>query len=175
LSDVLSGNAAHVEAVSGHVFSQTKTVGFDRLITRLGRAHMANARIEQSLSGLSRIFVFLGPDDRFEKDAEIREHLRSLGRDSASLIAHAQAVAASINFQLSAALGLINIEQSSIIKIFSVASVCFLPPTLIASIYGMNFERMPELSQAWGYPAAISAMIAAAVLPLLWFRKRGWL
>lgn len=175
LSDVLSGNAAHVEAVSGHVFTRTKTVGFDRLITKLGRAHMANARIEQSLSGLSRIFAFLGPDDRFEKDVEIREHLRSLGRDAASLIVHAQAVAASINFQLSAALGLINIEQSSIIKIFSVASVCFLPPTLIASIYGMNFDRMPELSQPWGYPAAIASMVAAAVLPLLWFRKKGWL
>jgi magnesium transporter len=175
LSDVLSGNAAHVEAISGHVFAQRKTVGFDRLITRLGRAHMANARIEQSLSGLSRIFAFLGPDDRFEKDVEHREHLRSLGRDAASLIGHAQSVAAGINFQLSAALGLINIEQSSIIKIFSVASVCFLPPTLIASVYGMNFRHMPELAQPWGYPMAVAAMVCAAVLPLLWFRKKGWL
>jgi magnesium transporter len=175
LSNVLSGNAANVEAISGHVFAQQMTVGFDRLITKLGRAHMANARIEQSLSGLARIFAFLGPDDRFEKDAEIREHLRSLGRDAASLIGHAQAVAASINFQLSAALGLINIEQSSIIKIFSVASVCFLPPTLIASIYGMNFEFMPELAQPWGYPLAVAAMVCAAVLPLVWFRKKGWL
>lgn len=175
LSDVLSGNAMNVETISGHVFTQTKTVGFDRLITKLGRAQMANARIEQSLSGLARLFAFLGPDDRFEKDAEIREHLRSLGRDAASLITHAQAVAASINFQLSAALGLINIEQSLIIKIFSVASVCFLPPTLIASIYGMNFKDMPELAEPWGYPAAVVAMVAAAVLPLLWFRKKGWL
>jgi magnesium transporter len=175
LSDVLSGNAAHVEAISGHVFSQTKTVGFDRLITRLGRAHMANARIEQSLAGLARVFAFLSPDDRFEKDPEIREHLRSLGRDASSLIGHAQAVAASINFQLSAALGLVNIEQSSIIKIFSVAAVTFMPPTLIASIYGMNFEHMPELRWVSGYPLAIVAMLIAAITPLLWFRKKGWL
>jgi len=175
LSDVLSGNAANVESMSGQVFAQRKTVGFDRLITKLGRAHMANARIEQSLSGLARIFAFLGPDDRFEKDAEIREHLRSLGGDAASLIAHAQAVAASINFQLSAALGLINIEQSSIIKIFSVAAVAFMPPTLIASIYGMNFNHMPELRWMAGYPLAILVMLIAAITPLLWFRKKGWL
>lgn len=175
LSDVLSGNAANVEAVSAHVFTQKKTVGFDRLITRLGRAQMANARIEQSLSGLARIFAFLGPDDRFEKDPELREHLRSLGRDASSLISHAQAVAASINFQLSAALGLIGIEQSAIIKIFSVAAVAFMPPTLIASIYGMNFQHMPELRWMAGYPLAVLAMLAAAITPLLWFRKKGWL
>jgi len=175
LSDVLSGNAAHVESISMHVFAQKKAVGFDKLITKLGRAQMANARIEQSLSGLSRIFAFLGPDDRFEKDPDIREHLRSLGRDAASLISHAQAVAASINFQLSGALGLINIEQSSIIKIFSVAAVAFMPPTLIASIYGMNFDHMPELRWQAGYPAAIAAMLIAAITPLLWFKRKGWL
>jgi magnesium transporter len=84
-------------------------------------------------------------------------------------------VASSINFQLSAALGLINIEQSSIIKIFSVAAVAFLPPTLIASIYGMNFSHMPELSQPWGYPLAVAAMVLSAILPLAWFRHKGWL
>lgn len=175
LSDVLSRNAAKVEHISRRVFSEGKTVRFARLITMLGRAQTANARIDQSLTGLARIFAFLGPDDRFEKDAELRERLHSLGRDARSLIAHGQAVAASINFQLSAALGLINIEQSSIIKIFSVAAVAFMPPTLIASIYGMNFRHMPELAQGWGYPAALAAMVVAALLPLAWFRRKGWL
>lgn len=174
-SDVLSTNAAKVEAVSNHVFSGRKTVGFEKLITQLGRAHIANARIEQSLSGLARIFAFAALDDRIEKQAEAREHLNSLARDAQSLITHNQAVAASIDFQLSAALGLINIEQSSIIKIFSVAAVAFLPPTLIASIYGMNFDHMPELPQVWGYPAALVAMLVSAILPLAWFKKKGWL
>ena len=80
-----------------------------------------------------------------------------------------------MNFQLNAALGLINIEQSGIIKIFSVAAVAFLPPTLIASIYGMNFDHMPELSQPWAYPLSLIAMVVSAVLPLMWFRKKGWL
>jgi magnesium transporter len=141
----------------------------------LGRAHIANARIEQSLAGLARIFAFAALDDRIEQHADAREHLNSLARDAQSLIAHNQSVAASIDFQLSAALGLINIEQSSIIKIFSVAAVAFLPPTLIASIYGMNFAHMPELPQAWGYPAALAAMVVSAILPLAWFKKKGWL
>lgn len=175
VSDVLSTNALKVEAVSNHVFAVRKTVRFEKLITKLGRAHIANARIEQSLSGLSRIFAFVALDDRLEHNKEHREHLRSLARDAQSLISHNQAVAASINFQLSAALGLINIEQSSIIKIFSVAAVAFLPPTLIASIYGMNFTHMPELSQAWGYPIAVGAMVISAILPLVWFKKKGWL
>lgn len=174
-SDVLSTNAAKVEAVSNHVFSGRKTVGFEKLITRLGRAHIANARIEQSLSSLARIFAFVALDGRIEQQPETREHLNSLTRDAQSLISHNQAVAASIDFQLSAALGLINIEQSSIIKIFSVAAVAFLPPTLIASIYGMNFDHMPELPQAWGYPAALVAMVVSAILPLAWFRRKGWL
>ncbi|RZL53221.1 MAG: magnesium transporter, partial [Variovorax sp.] len=124
--------------------------------------------------GLNRIFAFVGTDERIDSGQD-RAHLRSLSRDVESLTAHNQSVAASINFQLSAALGLINIEQSSIIKIFSVAAVAFLPPTLIASIYGMNFDHMPELHWPIGYPLAVTAMLISAVLPLLWFKHKGWL
>lgn len=173
-SDILSKNNGRVEGIATHVFSGTKTVGFDKLITELGHAQMANARIEQSLAGLSRIFAFVGVDERADTE-EARAHLRSLSRDAESLTAHNQSVAAAIDFQLSAALGLINIEQSSIIKIFSVAAVALLPPTLIASIYGMNFEIMPELSQPWGYPAALVAMVVSVILPLAWFKRKGWL
>ena len=173
-SDILSKNGGRVEGIAGHVFSGGRTVGFAKLITKLGEAQMASARIEQSLAGLLRIFAFVGMDERVDTD-EARAHLHSLGRDADSLIAHNQSVAVAINFQLSAALGLINIEQSSIIKIFSVAAVAFLPPTLIASIYGMNFEHMPEMPQRWGYPAAVAAMVVSALLPLAWFKRKGWL
>lgn len=173
-SNILSANGARVEVIAGHVFSGGRAVGFGKLITQLGKAQTASARIEQSLSGLLRVFAFVGMDDRVGKD-EAHAHLRSLGRDADSLIAHNQSVAVAINFQLSAALGLINIEQSSIIKIFSVAAVAFLPPTLIASIYGMNFQQMPELAQPWGYPVAVVAMVVSAILPLAWFKRKGWL
>ena len=173
-SDILSKNVNRVEGIATHIFSGGKTVGFEKLITRLGQAQIANARIEQSLAGLSRVFAFIGVDERIDGE-EFRVHLHSLSRDAESLIAHNHSVASSINFQLSAALGLINIEQSSIIKIFSVGAVAFLPPTLIASIYGMNFDHMPELSQPWGYPLAVVAMVISALLPLAWFKKKGWL
>ena len=173
-SDVLSKNATRVEDIAAHVFSGKKAVGFGKLITKLGQAQMADARIEQSLADLARIFAFVGVDERADTD-DARAHLRSLSRDAESLMAHNQSVASSINFQLSAALGLINIEQSSIIKIFSVAAVALLPPTLIASIYGMNFDFMPELSQPWGYPVALIAMVVSVMLPLAWFKRKGWL
>ena len=173
-SDILSKTVVRVEGIASHVFSGGKTVGFEKLITKLGRAQIANARIEQSLAGLTRVFSFVAIDEWIDS-GEARAHLRSLSRDVESLTAHNQSVAASINFQLSAALGLINIEQSSIIKIFSVAAVAFLPPTLIASIYGMNFDHMPELHWMGGYPLAVAAMVVSAILPLLWFKKKGWL
>jgi magnesium transporter len=89
---------------------------------------------------------------------------------------HASYVSTNITFLLDAALGLINIEQNSIIKIFSVFSVAlFLPPTLIAGVYGMNFEHMPELRWMEGYPMALGLMLAAAIGPLLWFKRKGWL
>lgn len=173
-SDILSRNAARVEGIASHVFSGGRTVGFEKLITKLGRAQIANARMEQSLAGLARIFAFVNGAE-LVRSREIRDHLQSLTRDAESLLAHNQSVASSIEFQLSAALGLINIEQSSIIKIFSVAAVAFLPPTLIASIYGMNFEHMPELTWPFGYPTAIGAMVLSAIAPLLWFKRKGWL
>ena len=71
--------------------------------------------------------------------------------------------------------GFININQNKIIKIFSVASVALLPPTLIASIYGMNFQFMPELHSAWGYPLALALMVASVVAPFIYFRRKGWL
>ena len=174
-SDILSANAARVEGIADHVFSEGKTVGFQKLITKLGRAHIVNARIEQSLAGLARIFVYVASDERIDHVPDAREHLKSLSRDAASLIAHNQAVAQGINFQLSAALGLINIEQSSIVKVFSLVTVCLMPPTLIGAIYGMNFEHMPELRWIEGYPLAILAMLLSGLSPLIWFRRKGWL
>jgi magnesium transporter len=98
-----------------------------------------------------------------------------MSRDVLALSDHASFLANKSSFMLQATLGLINIEQNNIIKIFSVAAAVFLPPTLIASIYGMNFEFMPELKWPWGYPLAIAIMLVSALLPYLFFRRRGWL
>jgi magnesium transporter len=107
--------------------------------------------------------------------AEQFEDARQILRDLDSLDSHTAFLFDKINFLMDATVGFININQNKIIKIFSVASVALLPPTLIASIYGMNFQHMPELTQQWGYPAALVLMLASAVGPMLYFRKRGWL
>jgi len=91
------------------------------------------------------------------------------------LIDHNTFLSQKINFLLDATLGMISIEQNSIIKIFSVAAVIFLPPTLIASIYGMNFKLMPELDWTFGYPMAVILMVISAVMPYIYFKRRGWL
>ena len=107
--------------------------------------------------------------------AEQFEDASQILRDLDSLDSHTAFLFDKINFLMDATVGFININQNKIIKIFSVASVALLPPTLIASIYGMNFQYMPELNQTWGYPAALCLMVASAVGPMLYFRKRGWL
>jgi len=107
--------------------------------------------------------------------AEQFEDARQILRDLDSLDSHTAFLFDKINFLMDATVGFININQNKIIKIFSVASVALLPPTLIASLYGMNFQYMPELSQKWGYPFALGLMVLSAVVPMLYFRKRGWL
>ena len=106
---------------------------------------------------------------------ENKARIKILQRDIVSLTDHATFLSGKISFLLDAVLGLISIEQNGIIKIFSVAAVVFLPPTLVASIYGMNFAFMPELQWQFGYPFAILLMIMSAVLPYYYFKGKGWL
>jgi magnesium transporter len=141
----------------------------------MGRSHDLIAKARDSLVSLSRLLSFLALPGDVKNDRALREHLRGLSRDVASLTDHASFVAGNISFLLDATLGLINVEQNAIIKIFSVAAVVFLPPTLVASIYGMNFKHIPELDWLLGYPWALILMVGSAVLPYLWFKHRGWL
>jgi len=103
------------------------------------------------------------------------EEARQILRDIESLDGHTAFLFDKINFLMDATVGFINLNQNKIIKIFSVASVAFLPPTLIASIYGMNFKLMPEFDWTYGYPLALLLMMASAVTPFWYFRRRGWL
>ena len=103
------------------------------------------------------------------------DEARQILRDIDSLNSHTAFLFDKINFLMDATVGFININQNKIIKIFSVASVALLPPTLIASIYGMNFKYLPELNWSLGYPYALVLMVASALVPMWYFRKRGWL
>jgi len=105
---------------------------------------------------------------------EVTEHLRTLSQDLQPLGDHASFLSGKVNFLLDATLGLINVEQNAIIKIFTVAAVLFLPPTVVGTIYGMNFQAMPELRWLYGYPFAIVLMIMSAIVPYWYFKRRRW-
>ncbi len=152
--------------------------GFDyaRMLRQLERSQTLVAKARISLTSLHRLMSYL---TRRARDAThgktLREEVLTLIHDVRSLQDHTNYLTNNIAFELQAILGMVSIEQNNIIKIFSVAAVVFLPPTLVASIYGMNFEFMPELRWAVGYPMAVALMLGSAVLPYLWFKRRGWL
>jgi len=143
------------------------------LLTRLGAAQDSLNKARESAVSLSRALSFLmfaAP-----KDASLSPHIKTQLRDLASLTDQANFIGNNLTFLLDATLGLISIEQNVVLKIFSVAAVVFMPPTLVAGIYGMNFAFMPELQWHLGYPLALLIMLASAVLPYLIFRWRGWM
>lgn len=150
-------------------------VDFKEVLRKIGREQGLTSRARESLVSIGRLVTFLSRPGEGTLDESSGRSLETLSKDVVSLSDHASFLASSINFQLDATLGLINIEQNAIIKIFSVAAVIFLPPTLIASIYGMNFDFMPELTWRVGYPFAGLLMILSAVLPYWYFKRRGWL
>jgi len=132
-----------------------------------------NGRIRRNMLDTRRAVSFMMRSRML--NAEQFEDARQILRDIESLDSHTQFLFDKINFLMDATVGFLNINQNKIIKIFSVASVALLPPTLIASVYGMNFRSMPELEWQHGYLYAIALMVASALVPMLYFRKRGWL
>jgi magnesium transporter len=142
----------------------------------LGREDEKISNLRESLVELERLILFLMSEGR-SADAPklVREATKSALRDLQSLEQDATFKAQKVQFLLDATLGFINLAQNDIIKLFSVLAVIFMPPTVIASIYGMNFKVMPELEWAWGYPMALLLMVCAAVMPYLFFRWKKWL
>ena len=174
LADLLEHSGAEVEGVSQAIFARPKGAQFEALLTDLARAQSLTSLTRNSLVSLARLFSFAALASEISADPECAAHLHALQRDGQSLTEHAGAQSGQIQFLLDAALGLINIEQNGIIKFFSVAAVILMPPTLVASVYGMNFKHMPELDFPYGYPMALSLMAISAILPILWFKRRGW-
>jgi magnesium transporter len=181
LADVLERVGSEVEAVSQLVFKHadpkpTRNRDFQEVIRRVGRAGDLASKTRESLVSIGRVGAFISQSvEAVKSPKDVRARLNTVARDVQSLTDHASFLNNKITFVLEATLGMINIEQNSIIKIFSVAAVVFLPPTLVASIYGMNFDIMPELQWQFGYPIALGLMVLSAVLPYLYFKRRGWL
>ncbi|HEX2548843.1 MAG TPA: magnesium transporter CorA family protein [Gammaproteobacteria bacterium] len=132
-------------------------------------------KVQESLITFNRLITFFGQISFNNLNSEQQSRLTILAKDINSLSDYVNFLSTKINFLLDATLGLVNIEQNNIIKIFSIAAVILLPPTLVASIYGMNFHHMPELAWRWGYPFAILLMLIAAWLPYKYFKMKKWL
>ncbi len=179
MADVLEHVGDEMDNVSRATFrrgaskqQRMTNAALEVLLLRIGGVQDVVSKSRMSGVSVARLLSFLGTtlDPKGTK-----EQLDGLAKDVAALTDHASYLGGNITFLLDAALGLINIEQNAIIKIFSVAAVIFMPPTLVASIYGMNFHNMPELSFTYGYPMALGIMVCSAVLPYLFFKGRGWL
>jgi magnesium transporter len=172
LADRLEQVHTGLEAVGEMVLAE-KNVNLEDAIDELTRQEDLNGKVRLVLMDTQRALTFLLRRGRLDNDQ--REWAREVLRDVDSLLPHNAFLFEKVNFLMDAAMGFINIEQNQIIKIFSIAAVVFLPPTMIASIYGMNFEVMPELGWDFGYPFAIGLMILSGVAPYAYFKRKGWL
>jgi magnesium transporter len=183
-ADLLEGLAAELDAVSRLIF--LKTSGKRRNFTRsndalhdtlldVGNAGERLSRIRGSLLSLQRIIPFAAEPKREWITTHIQNRLKSAQVDLLSLVDYETHLSGKTQFLLDAVLGLINTKQNDIFTALTVVSVVGIPPTLVASIYGMNFKNMPELDWAWGYQFGLALIALSTILPILWFKWRGWL
>jgi magnesium transporter len=179
LADVLEMAGQDVEAISHEIFDQSNTRrgsrAFRAILQRIGRAGDIAAKARESVMSLNRAVTFLGlvaPDLGGKKKGS---HLKTMARDLQSLADYAQFISGKVTFLLDATLGMLSIEQNDIIKIFTIAAVIFLPPTLVGTIYGMNFDFMPELKWPFGYPLALVLMLISAIIPWAFFKRKKWI
>jgi len=180
-ADILERVGAEVDQVSHEIFEpESERHGsakrYSQILIAIGRKGDLTSKVRESLVSIGRLVAFMSAAVEGVKwSKDMREQLKTMQRDVASLSDHASYLSGKITFVLDAMLGVVNLEQNNIIKLFSVMAVVLMPPTLIASIYGMNFKDMPELEWHLGYPLAVVAMIAAAIVPYYIFKIKKWL
>jgi magnesium transporter len=179
-ADIQERIGAEVDQISRSIFEPDDEMAppsYNDVLKALGRKGDLTSKVRESQVSVGRLLSFLAHEAEVMKwGKDMRTQLRSMQRDVVSLTDHASFLSNKITFLLDAMLGVVNIQQNAIIKIFSIAAVVFMPPTLVASIYGMNFHHgMIELEWPYGYPYALTVMVLAAVLPLLFFKWKKWL
>ena len=173
-ADALEGIYDKLELVSNRVLKEdVDDTAAAEALSAIAREEDLNGRIRRNVMDTRRAVSFMMRSRML--NAEQFEEARQIMRDIDSLDSHTAFLFDKINFLMDAVVGFININQNKIIKIFSVASVALLPPTLIASIYGMNFKKIPEFDWPLGYPIALGLMVASVAVPFIYFRRKGWL
>ena len=180
-ADLLERIGVEVDQVSHEIFDPhgkgpDKSLSYNDILKTIGSKGDLTSKVRESLVSLGRLLLFLANEAegmRWPKDTRLQ--LISMQRDVQSLSDHATYLTNKITFLLDAMLGVVTIEQNNIIKIFSIASVALMPPTLVGTVYGMNFKAMPELDWSFGYPMALLLMVVSAVLPFFIFKWKKWL
>lgn len=178
-ADILERIGAEVDRTSHEIFDPDRSRAphfYNAIMRTIGSKGDLTSKVRESLVSIGRLVLFLANESESLKwPKEQRALVKSMQRDVQSLSDHATYLVSNITFLLDAIVGVVTIEQNNIIKIFSVVAVVLMPPTLIASIYGMNFKHMPELEWIHGYPFALVLMVLAAIVPYLFFKWRKWL
>jgi magnesium transporter len=180
-ADILERIGTDVDNVSQRIFEYDSSKdgpqrGYKEILKTIGKKGDLNSKVRESMLSIGRLVLFLANEAeglKLQKDQ--RSLLKSMARDVSSLTDHASFLANKITFLLDATLGMVTLEQNNVIKIFSVVAVVLLPPTMVASVYGMNFRHMPELDWTFGYPFALVLMLCSAVLPYTFFKWKKWL
>ncbi len=176
-ADILETATNDLDNLSRNIFRASEapkgTIDFRDVLRRIGHIDELASRARDSLLNFNRLLLFLTAQADMKKENKAR--VKTMIDDVKSIDEHAIFLLGKVSFLLDATLGLINIEQNNIIKIFSVAAVTFLPPTLVASAYGMNFKYMPELDWLLGYPLAVVLMVLSAAIPFWYFRRKKWM
>jgi magnesium transporter len=182
-ADLLEEIGAELDAISRSVFPKLRrsrrhmtrsNEALGDVLTNVGRAGARLSRIRDILLGLQRIIPFVSGVERDWIPRKMRERLSTAHDDLLSLADYETHLSDRVQFLLDAVLGFINTKQNDIFQVLTVVSVVGIPPTLVASIYGMNFRNMPELAWAWGYQWGLGLIVLSTVLPILWFKWRGW-
>lgn len=179
-ADTLETVDQNVGVLSKVIFAPIGSSGngpqdYSHELSTIGISAVRCSKVDESLVGLLRLLTFLDANLRAAGNKDARGRLKDVQRDIVALIGYVERQSEKLQLLLDATLGMVNIQQNNIIKIFSVIAVVFLPPTLVASVYGMNFTLMPELRWHLGYPLALILMFLSAVLPFSYFKHRGWL
>jgi magnesium transporter len=180
IADVLERIGTDMDALSNEVFASNgnglhRSRDFRLVLERVGRNGDLVSKARETLASLGRLVVFLQQTTHPQIQNDARNRLRTLGRDIAQMSDHATFIGNKVQFMLDATLGMINIDQNNILKIFSVVTLIMLPPSVIGGIFGMNFAVIPLSQHPLGFELALGLMVLSAVTPFVMFKRRGWL
>jgi magnesium transporter len=180
IADVIERVGADLDSISAEVFARPRSPSgakpdFRHILERVGQCGELTSKARETMASLGRLLVFVQQATTQSLTQDVRGRLRTVSRDVTQMSDHATFLGNKVQFILDATLGMINIDQNNILKIFSVVTVFLLPPSVIGAMFGMNFDVIPTAHQSWGFVGAVSLMVISAVVPYLIFKRRGWL